>query len=159
MKLQDILRLLGSIAVCQLAGVVGSFFTTPSIPTWYSGLNKPFFTPPNWLFGPVWITLYILMGISLFLVWQKGFKSKDSKIALSVFGIQLFLNSMWSIVFFGFQAPFYGFVVILVLWAAIAGSIVLFYRISKTAGLILLPYIVWVTLAAALNFFIWRLNL
>jgi tryptophan-rich sensory protein len=158
MKTQDILKLLGSIGLCQLAGILGSFFTMPSIPTWYASLAKPSFTPPNWLFGPVWITLYTLMGISLYLVWQKGFKSRDSKIALSVFGIQLFLNSIWSIIFFGLQAPFYGFAVIVILWAAIVGTIVLFYRISKTAGLLLLPYIAWVTLATALNFFIWTLN-
>lgn len=158
MKTQDILKLLGGIGLCQLAGIVGSFFTMPSIPTWYAGLAKPFFTPPNWLFGPVWITLYTLMGISLYLVWQKGFKGRDSKIALSVFGVQLFFNSIWSIVFFGLQAPFYGFVVIAVLWAAIVATIVLFYKISKKAGLLLLPYITWVTLATALNFFIWTLN-
>jgi benzodiazapine receptor len=152
-------QLVSAIAVCQLAGVVGSFFTVNSIPTWYAGLEKPVFAPPNWLFGPVWISLYTLMGVSLYLVWRSGVDRRLVKTALSVFGVQLVLNAFWSILFFGLQSPLLGLIEIAALWIAIAVTIVLFFRVSRSAGLLLLPYIAWVTIAAVLNGFIWRLNL
>jgi len=147
------IKLIISILICQLAGVFGSFFTSPSIGTWYADLQKPFFTPPNWVFAPVWITLFTLMGISLYLLWDK----KD-KISLSIFGIQLVLNVLWSLLFFGLQNPFYAFIEIVILWFAILVSIVKFFKIDKKAGLILLPYILWVSIAAALNYYVWILN-
>lgn len=150
-------KLLLSIIICQLAGVVGSLFTD-SISTWYVTLNKPFFTPPSWLFAPAWITLYLLMGISLYLVWEKGLKSRYSQISIIVFAIQLALNSIWSILFFGFQAPLLALIEIVFLWLAILASIFLFYRISKVASYLLLPYILWVTFAGVLNFSIYYLN-
>lgn len=152
-------RLVSAIVVCQLAGIVGSVFTVSSIPTWYAGLEKPFFAPPNWLFGPVWLSLYTLMGVSLYLVWSRGADTRSVKTALSVFGIQLALNALWSVLFFGLRSPLLGLVEIAALWIAIAATIVLFYRVSRTAGLLLIPYIAWVTIAAALNGFIWTLNL
>ena len=155
MKLQ---KLIASILICQLAGLIGSIFTFESIPTWYASLEKPFFTPPGWLFGPVWITLYTLMGISLYLVWQKGFRKRGNKIALYVFAAQLALNAMWSVAFFGLRSTFYGLVTIVPLWIAIAATIILFYKISKKAGWLLVPYILWVSIATALNFYIWQLN-
>ena len=100
----DILKLLGAVIMCQLAGFIGSVFTFNSVNTWYLTLNKPFFNPPSWIFGPVWVSLYFLMGISLYLVWNKGFKSKVSKSALSFFITQLVLNSLWSIIFFGLKS-------------------------------------------------------
>lgn len=158
MTVNNIAKLIFALVVCQLAGVVGSIFTTPSIPTWYASLQKPFFTPPSWLFAPVWITLFILMGVSVYLIWVKGVKNKQVKIALLIFGIQLVLNVLWSFLFFGLHSPFYGFIDIVVLWVAIALTILKFFNISRKAGALLLPYIVWVTIAMALNFYIWMLN-
>lgn len=151
-------KLIVSIVVCQLAGVIGSFFTTPAITGWYSGLVKPWFTPPNWLFAPVWITLYLLMGIAAYWVWDSGLDNKRVRTALMVFDIQLILNVIWSLLFFGLQNPLYGLVWIVILWVAIAATIILFYRLSRRAGLILLPYIAWVTVAMFLNLYIWLLN-
>jgi benzodiazapine receptor len=158
MKIKDILKLVASISLCQLAGFLGSLFTTPSIPTWFETLKKPFFTPPSWIFSPVWISLYVLMGISLFIVWRRndhpGFKT-----ALIFFFIQLILNILWSISFFGLRSPFLGFIDIALLWIAILITIRFFLRVSKTAGILLLPYSIWVSFAALLNFFLWILNL
>jgi len=148
-----------SILVCQMAGVVGSFFTYPSIPTWYATLQKPSFSPPNWLFAPVWITLFTLMGVSAYLVWNKGLKNKQVKESLSIFGIQLILNAFWSFLFFGLKSPLYAFIEIIILWGAIVLTILKFYKISKKAGLLLFPYIIWVSFAMVLNFYVWRLNL
>jgi benzodiazapine receptor len=147
-----------AILVCQAAGIIGSVFTYPSIGTWYAELEKPFFTPPNWVFGPVWITLYTLMGISLYLVWQKGPSKDDVRSALLAFFGQLVLNSVWSIIFFGLQSPFYGLIVIVLLWFVLLLTIIKFHKIDKKAGFLLIPYILWVTIAAALNYFILILN-
>ena len=157
MKIKAILKLVISIVLCQLAGFLGSLFTTPAIPTWYKTLNKPFFTPPNWIFSPVWISLYILMGISLFMVWRKQ-EHPRFKIALILFLIQLILNILWSVVFFGLRIPLLGLIDIVLLWVAILLTIQYCLRISRTAGLLLLPYIIWVSLAVALNFSLWILN-
>jgi tryptophan-rich sensory protein len=152
------LKLAVSIGVCLLAGVIGGLFTSSSIPTWYAALNKPAFNPPNWIFGPVWTLLYILMGVSLFLVWQKGLKNKKAKTAVTIFGIQLALNTLWSILFFGLKSPILGLGEIVVLWAFILLSIIKFSKISKTAAWLLLPYILWVSFAAVLNLSIFLLN-
>jgi benzodiazapine receptor len=158
MNVKNILKLIVSIVVCQLAGMIGALATSASIQTWYVTLNKPFFTPPNWLFAPVWLTLYTLMGISLFLVWRLGVQDPHAQIALALFGIQLLLNAFWSIAFFGLRSPLAGLSIILALWIAIAATIVKFLPLSKPAGLLLLPYILWVTIAAALNVAIVLLN-
>jgi benzodiazapine receptor len=157
MEPREIGKIIIAIFVCQLAGIIGSVFTTSAIPEWYSTLVKPEFTPPSWLFAPVWITLYTLMGISLYLVWGRKDK-KDATPALLVFFAQLVLNAVWSIVFFGLQSPFYAFIIIIFLWVLIAGSIYFFYPISKTAAYLMIPYILWVSFAALLNYFIWILN-
>lgn len=149
-------KLIISILVCQMAGVIGSIFTGPSIPIWYAGLQKPAFAPPNWVFAPVWITLFTLMGVSLYLVWEKR---KNIKVPLILFGIQLILNIVWSLLFFGLQSPFYALIEIIILWIAILLTILSFYKISKRAGILLLPYISWVSLAAILNYYIWLLNI
>lgn len=158
MKINKIVKLISAIVICQMAGVIGSFFTTPSIATWYESLEKPSFAPPNWAFAPVWISLFTLMGISLYLIWIKGWKNKKVKISLLIFGVQLILNTLWSFLFFGLQSPFYGLIEIVVLWIVIAATILTFLKISKKASFLLLPYIVWVTIAAILNFYIWILN-
>jgi len=153
-----IFKLIISIVACQCAGLIGSAFTTPAIPTWYAALEKPLFTPPNWLFAPAWITLYLLMGISASIVWQRGLDVPRVRTALIIFLIQLILNALWSVVFFGLESPLYGVIVIAVLWIAIVLTIVQFFRISTLAGALLLPYIGWVTFAAALNISIFMLN-
>ncbi|MFW6194445.1 MAG: TspO/MBR family protein [Halobacteriota archaeon] len=147
-----------SIGICLAAGFIGSIFTTPAIPVWYATLQKPFFTPPNWVFGPAWTTLYILMGIALFLVWNKGIQDRKVQVAMGVFGVQLVLNSLWSILFFGMQNPFYAFIEVIILWFAILATIILFYGIDKRASFLLVPYILWVSFASVLNYYVWILN-
>lgn len=154
----NILKLFISIIICQSAGFIGSIFTTPSIPTWYTFLKKPSFTPPSWLFGPVWITLYILMGISAFLIWKRDFDTEGVKLALGIFAFQLIFNTLWSIIFFGYQSIFGGLIVIIVLWILILLSIIFFLKISIVAGVLLIPYLFWVSFASLLNFSIYKLN-
>lgn len=155
---RDILRLIVSLVACQCAGLIGSAFTTAAIPTWYAALEKPFFTPPNWLFAPAWATLYLLIGIAAFVIWRRGLKQKGVKSALIVFTVQLVLNALWSIFFFGLKSPLAGVIVIIVLWIAILFTVLRFFRLSTVAGGLLLPYILWVTFAALLNISIWLLN-
>ena len=155
---QKITKFVVSVLVCELAGVLGSFFTTPAIPNWYAGLQKSFLNPPNWLFAPVWATLFFLMGISLYLIWEKLKEDKRAKSAIYVFTIQLTLNILWSVAFFGLRSPLYGFIVIIILWFAILFTIFKFHPISKTAAYLLLLYIIWVSFASILNFSIMILN-
>ena len=148
---KDFAKLLLSIGICLGAGILGSVFTVSSIPNWYVTLNKPFFSPPNWVFGPVWIILYILMGISLYLVWKR-------KKVPSVFWIQLILNAVWSIIFFGMKNPTLALMDIAVLWIIIVLTIKAFSKISKLAGKLLIPYLAWVSFATLLNLAIVILN-
>lgn len=152
------LRLIGCIGVCQLAGIVGAIFTAQSVRTWYTTLQKPAFSPPNWLFGPVWITLYTMMGIALYIVWQKSETVSIPRIAFIAFAVQLLLNALWSFLFFGLQSPLLGFVEISLLWVMIVVTMVLFWKVSVPAGLLLVPYLLWVSFATVLTFSIWRLN-
>ncbi len=152
------LKLVVAVIGSELAGIIGAIFTTPSIPTWYATIVRPEFSPPNWIFGPVWTTLYALMGIAAFLVWKTGLNRKNAKIALGVFVGQLVLNSLWSVIFFGLQNPGAAFAEIIFLWLAIVATIVMFARISKPAAWLLVPYILWVSFAAYLNYSIWMLN-
>ena len=158
MKIRDTLKLVASVVLCQIAGFLGSFFTTPAIPTWYAALRKPFFTPPNWIFSPVWISLFILVGISLFFVWRRTDHPKF-KIAFIFFLVQLILNILWSAAFFGLRAPLLGLIDIVLLWIAILLTIQNFSKVSKFAGVLLVPYLLWVSFAALLNFSLWILNL
>jgi len=151
-------KLVVSLIICQLAGVIGSIFTTPAIPGWYASLEKPSFAPPNWLFAPVWIFLFFLMGITLYLIWQ-AYPKKEAKSALLFFSIQLGLNILWSVIFFGLKSPMIAFFEIVVLWLAILLTMAKSMKESKVAGYLLLPYILWVNFAAVLNFFLWQLNL
>ena len=151
-------KLIASVLICQLAGIIGSVFTVSSIPDWYANLNKPWFTPPNWLFGPVWVTLYTLMGISLYWIWERGPSKSNVRGALLVFFGQLVINAVWSIMFFGLQSPFYALILVAMLWSLILLTIYMFYKIEKKAGLILVPYMAWVTVATLLNYFVWVLN-
>jgi len=158
MKLNNFFKLVIAIVVSELAGVIGSVFTISAIPNWYAGLVKPVLNPPSWVFGPAWTTLYALMGISAFLIWKNGWEKKAVKTALGVFGIQLFLNALWSIIFFGLHSPGWALVDIIALWLAIVWTIFVFYKISKPAAYLLVPYILWVSFASYLNYSIWILN-
>lgn len=158
MRGKDILGLVVCIVICQLAGVVGGLVTASSVDTWYMTLIKPSFNPPNWIFSPVWITLYGLMGIALFLVYKKGLDAEGVKAALALFFVQLIGNSLWSVLFFGLKIPFIAFLEIVVLWILILLTMIKFMKISRPAGLLLLPYLLWVSFASILNFFLWSLN-
>ena len=158
MRAKDILGLLIAIVICQLAGIVGGLFTASSVDTWYATLIKPSFNPPNWLFSPVWITLYCMMGIALFLVYKKGLDTEGVKVALVLFVAQLIGNALWSVLFFGLKLPLAAFLEIVVLWALILSTMISFLKISRLAGLLLLPYLLWVSFASVLNFFLWLLN-
>jgi len=154
----DIIKLIISIVACEGAGGIGAIFTTPAIPTWYAGLKKPTFTPPNSVFGPIWITLYLLMGIAVFLVWREGLGQEGVTIAFVIFWAQLVLNILWSVIFFGLKSLFGGMVMILLLWIAILINIITFFGVSPLAGWLLIPYIIWVSIAANLNVQVWKLN-
>lgn len=158
MDTRNIFKALAFIVLCQLAGIIGSVFTFSAIPEWYAFLEKPEFAPPNWVFGPVWITLYTMMGISAYMVSGKGWGKKDVRLALGVFGIQLGLNALWSILFFGLRSPLLGLVCIIALLLAIIATIALFWKHSRAASLLLAPYLLWVSFATVLNYFIWALN-
>jgi len=151
------IKLIISIVGCQFAGIIGSFFTRKSIPVWFSNLKKPEFNPPDWIFGPVWITLYLLMGISFYLIW-KNEDNPSIKTAVVVFIFQLVLNSLWTIIFFGLKSFGIAFLEIIVLWIFILICIIQFYPISVTASVLLIPYLIWVSFASILNYSIWKLN-
>jgi translocator protein len=149
-----VLRLIICIVGCEAAGFIGSFATTPAIPTWYAGLAKPEFSPPNWIFAPVWTLLYLLMGVALWLVWEK----RGWGAPVVVFLIQLVLNIAWSFIFFGMHLPLWAFAEIVLLWLMILICTVQFWRITPVAGIIMLPYLGWVSFAAVLNYAIHSLN-
>jgi tryptophan-rich sensory protein len=143
-------------AICLGAGGMGSFFTASSVRDWYPRLRKPAGTPPAWVFGPVWTTLYVLMAISAWLVWR-GY-GRGARAALFIFFAQLALNVAWSGIFFGSRMPGVAFGEIVILWLAIGFNIAVFYLLSPVSALLLAPYLLWVTYAAYLNWGIWRLN-
>ena len=151
-------NLLLCIIICEVAGIAGSVFTIPSIPVWYASLQKPGFSPPNWIFAPVWTALFALMGISLYLVVKQGLGKREVRTAVFVFAVQLALNAIWSFLFFGLQNPYLGLVEIAILWVAILLTTTKFYPIDRRASYLLVPYILWVTFAAFLNCSIWMLN-
>ena len=158
-RTKEVLRFIISILVPLAAGAIGSVATTPAIPTWYRTLTKPRFNPPNWLFAPAWTTLFVLMGIALYLVWRQYTHTTSARPALIAFLVQLALNILWSFAFFGFKSPLAGLIVIIALWVAIAQTISLFSRVSQTAAVLLVPYIAWVSFALVLNTTILFLNL
>ena len=152
---ESLLRLVVSIAVCLGAAGLGALVTMPALRPWYAGLSKPRWTPPNWLFGPVWTILYVAMAVAAWLVWQRtGLMERPMKLFL----LQLALNAAWSGVFFGLHSPGAAFAEIVALWFAILATSIEFWKTAPAAGWLLLPYLIWVSYAAALNFSIWRLN-
>jgi len=148
------LKLVISIGVCLLVGFIAGMLTSTSIDTWYSTLTKPSFNPPNWVFGPAWTILYIMMGIALYLVWN----SSNNRIAITFFMIQLALNFLWSFLFFALENPLIAFIEILLLLGMIILTAMQFYPVSRTAAFLLIPYILWVIFASVLNFSIYWLN-
>ena len=157
MSKKDIFILAALIALCESVGFVGSLFTSPAIPVWYASLIKPSFTPPSWIFAPVWTALYAMMGVSLFLILRQrsSFRIRGAVISFSA---QLFLNLLWSPAFFGMRSPLLGFIVIIPLLIAIALTIAIFHPISRKAAYLLIPYLAWVAFASMLNYSIMRLN-
>lgn len=147
-----------TVVVSEFAGIIGSVFTASSIPTWYIALVKPELAPPNWVFAPVWTILFLVMGIAAFLVWKQGLGRRDVQIALSIFIAQLILNTIWSVIFFGLQNPGAAFIEIIFLGLAIIATISTFAKISKPAAWLLVPYLLWISFAAYLNYSIWILN-
>jgi tryptophan-rich sensory protein len=152
------LKLVVSIVSTEAAGLIGSIFTSSSIPTWYKTLNKPSFNPPNWLFGPVWTTLYLMMGVAFYRIWKKGLDVPGVKFAMILFGVHLAFNILWSVLFFGLKNPALAFAEIIVLWLMIVACIYKFYQLDRTAAYLLVPYLLWVSFASLLNFSLWRLN-
>ena len=152
------MQIVVAIAMTECVGLLGSVFTMSAIPLWYATLVRPSFAPPNWIFGPVWTALFAMMGVAAFLVWEQRGKRKGVRRALDVFGVQLALNVLWSVLFFGMQNPGAAFVEILALWFAILLTIVMFAKISRTAAWLLAPYLLWVSFATVLNYAFWMLN-
>jgi benzodiazapine receptor len=156
--LNSVIKLVISILASLTAGGIGSIFTFKAIPTWYASLKKPRYTPPNRAFGPIWTTLYILMGISVFLIWQMGLATNGAFLAFVLFWVQLAINAIWSIIFFGMKSKGGGVITIIVLWLLIVATMVASFRVSGWAGALLAPYIVWVSIASYLNIGVWQLN-
>jgi tryptophan-rich sensory protein len=155
---KNFLKFLACLVASGAAGAIGTIFTIREIPTWYAGLSKPPLNPPPWVFGPVWTTLYILMGLAAFLIWRKGLAHRGVRLALGIFILQLVLNALWSFLFFGLQSPTLGLICIILLWLSIVWTMVAFGKISRPAMYLLIPYIAWVSFASYLNFGIWLRN-
>lgn len=158
MNFQNIRNLIVALLIPQIAGGLGALFTTPAILGWYASLVRPGIAPPNWIFGPVWTVLFLLMGVALFLVWREGISRTDVRLALGVFSVQLALNVLWSVLFFGIQDPRAAFFEIIALWLAIAATLATFAHVSRLAAWLLAPYLAWVSFAGYLNYLIWTLN-
>lgn len=146
------------ILFCEGIGILGSVFTFTEITTWYANLNKPFFSPPNWIFGPVWTMLYGLMGASIFLLLETKLKKQEKKNLISLFSLQLFLNFLWTIIFFGLHLPLFAFIELILLLLTILLLIIKFYKHSSLASFLLIPYFLWVCFASLLNLFVVILN-
>lgn len=158
MELKEIGKAVAFIILCQMAGLIGSIFTFEAIPGWYAGLVKPDFSPPNWVFGPVWTTLYAMMGIAAYLVYSRRKKSPDAMPALAIFAGQLILNTLWSVIFFGYKSPALAFACIIALAFMIAWTMARFWGVNRTAAYLMVPYLLWVSFASILNYHIWMLN-
>lgn len=159
-KVKEFPLLVLCIMICQAAGFIGSYFTNTSVYTWYPTLAKPWFAPPEWLIGAVWFILFILMGVSLFFVWRSSMHLRNMLVrrAIIIFGAQLIVNILWSAAFFGLKSPEAGLVAISALWVMILATIAMFWRVSRDAALLLIPYIIWVSFAAFLDYSTWTLN-
>jgi len=157
MKSGTVIKLVVSIGVCLLAGIIGAIPTMQAIPTWYATLNKPSFTPPNWVFGPVWTILFILIGIALFFVWESP-RNRARDVGIILFAVQLAANVGWNFTFFGLESALYGVLAIIPLWILIAATIYQFNKVSRWAAYLMVPYILWVSIATILNIAIYLWN-
>ena len=155
--MKSIPKFIACLILCFGAAAIGGLFTQSSVNTWYAQLTNPEFSPPNWVFAPVWNVLYFLMAVSLYHIWVSG-KEKGKTVAMTVFMVQLVMNVSWSAVFFGMRSPSGGFSMIIVLLLAIVGTIFSFSRISAKSACFLLPYLIWVCFAGYLNYHLWVLN-
>ena len=153
-----ILKIVLLVVLCVTVGYLSGLVTRESILTWYVTLNKPSFNPPNWVFAPVWTLLYIMMGVAAGMIWTSNSDEQTTKKALGFFAIQLGLNALWSYLFFGLHNPLLALIEIILLWLMIFETYNMFKKINKTAGLLLLPYLAWVSFATILNASIWWLN-
>ncbi len=158
MKKMNWKKFLIALILPQCAGAVGSIFTRESVATWYPQLNRPLFTPPSWVFAPVWTTLFLLMGWAFFLILSSDHEKTRRGIAISLFCIHLAVNILWSFFFFGLRSPFWAFVDISILWGMIALLVRIFWGINRWAGVMLVPYFLWVSFASFLNYGLWRMN-
>jgi len=158
MNKKNVVKFLIYFGFCECAGAIGSIFTVSAIKNWYAFLEKPSFSPPSWLFGPMWTLLYLLMAISIFLISKNGLADKKTKIIFRLFWIHLFFNAIWSFLFFGLESPLLGLFDIIILWVMIGILTFQFFKIKKLAGILFIPYWLWVSFAAILNFFIYKLN-
>jgi tryptophan-rich sensory protein len=154
----SILKLISSIFLCFAAGAVGSLFTVKEVRGWFQTLQKPPFAPPDWIFGPVWTVLYVLMGIAFYLIWMSDVPKPFRNFAMILFMAHLIFNALWSVLFFGMHSPAWAMVDIIVLWIMVMALIGVFWTISQIAGLLLVPYGCWVSFAMVLNYAFWRLN-
>ncbi|MDZ7361490.1 MAG: tryptophan-rich sensory protein [candidate division KSB1 bacterium] len=154
---RDWLALTILLALTFTAAFIGGLFTSVSVDGWYQIIDKPAWTPPRWVFGPVWTLLYLGMAVAAWLVWRQRGQTNVTP-ALTLFFVQLVLNTAWSVFFFGFQNPAAAFVDIVLLWSAILATMIIFWRLNPVSGWLFTPYILWVTFAATLNFAIWRMN-
>ena len=150
MSRPNIIKLIVSLFLPLSVGAVAGMFTSQAVPTWYASLNRPSFSPPNWVFGPVWTCLYILLGISFFLIWKEE-ASKERDLAIKVFSIQMLLNFAWSFLFFYFNLIGAALIEIILLWISIALMIYLFNKIKPFAAYLNIPYLLWVSFATILN--------
>jgi tryptophan-rich sensory protein len=150
--------LAGFIALCLLTGALGGWVTSQSVIEWYPTLNKPAWNPPAWIFAPVWTTLYVMMAVAAWLVWKEASRGSGVRLALVLFFVQLALNCLWSLLFFGARSPGWALVDIFALLAALAATTWVFFNQSRLAGALMLPYLAWVSFATVLNFTIWQLN-
>lgn len=156
---RPVISLLLSVLVVEIVGASGAVFTVQGLGEWYGSLTQPAIAPPNWVFGPVWTTLFVLMGVAVWLVWRRAGDSPGQvRIAISVFAIHFAFNLAWSAAFFALQAIALGLGVILVLWALILATIWAFDRVDRRAALLLVPYLLWVSFATVLNYRFWVLN-
>ncbi len=156
--MNNTVKLIISIVIPVTIGATAGFFTITGVDSWYQTINKPSWNPPNWIFGPVWTTLYVMMGVALFFVWKSDVREALKKTAITLFAVQLVLNFLWSFIFFNQQQPGWALVEIVMMWIAILLTIFAFAKIDKTAAWLLVPYISWVSFATILNYTIWQLN-
>jgi tryptophan-rich sensory protein len=156
--MNNYLKLLISVVIPLIIGGISGGFTVSGINSWYATINKPWFNPPNWIFGPVWTSLYVMMGIAFYLIWKSDAVPSLKSQAITLFFIQLIVNFLWSIIFFYLQQPGWAFFDIVIMWVMILLTIFSFGKISSTAAWLLVPYICWVSFASVLNFAIWKLN-